>query len=185
MQDHYKIRRPEGLRVQYRRMRFDFEDQGFERYWHSGSPFKSLFWAQLSTSFDAGERFFIDSARAMRGVVKDPKLVDELQEFCKQEGHHTAQHLKFDRKNAELGIDVESCRKRYNAALDRASNQLDAMEMLSATVALEHFSATLAEQYFRNPKLTAGADPKVDALWGWHSAEEAEHKATCYDIYQA
>jgi predicted metal-dependent hydrolase len=24
----------------------------------------------------------------------------------------------------------------------------------------------------------------VIALWAWHAAEEAEHKATCFDIYQ-
>ena len=44
----FQFRRPEGVQVTYRRMKFDFEDQGFERYWHSGSPFKSLFWSQLS-----------------------------------------------------------------------------------------------------------------------------------------
>jgi hypothetical protein len=29
-----------------------------------------------------------------------------------------------------------------------------------------------------------GGDPKVFALWAWHAAEEAEHRATCYDIYE-
>src|SRR5688500_2097605 len=84
------FRRPEGVKVTFRRMLFPFEDAGFDRYWHSGSPFKSLFWTQLSTAFDAGEKFFIDSARALRTEVQDPKLLEELAEFCKQAGHHTA-----------------------------------------------------------------------------------------------
>jgi predicted metal-dependent hydrolase len=184
MNPQHALRRPEGLKVTYRRMKFDFEELGFDRYWHSGSPFKSLFWTQLSTAFEPGEKFFIDSARALKSKVDDPALLEEIAEFCRQEGHHTAQHVKFDRMNQAMGIDVESCRKRYAAILNRARLKLDPMEMLAATCALEHFTAGFADQYFANPELSSGADPKVMALWAWHAAEEAEHRATCYDIYE-
>jgi predicted metal-dependent hydrolase len=166
-------------------MKFPFEERGFDRYWHGGSPFRSLFWAQLSTSFEAGEKFFIDSARALKGEIQDLALLDELGEFCKQEGHHTFQHLKFDRMNAAHGIDIESCRKRYGFILGRARKRLDPMQMLAVTVALEHFTSGLSQQYFERPDQMAGADPNVVALWSWHAAEETEHKATCYDIYRA
>jgi len=179
------FRRPEGVKVTFRRMQFPFEHSGFARYWHGGSPFRSLFWTQLSTAFEPGEKFFIDSARALRGHVSDPALLEELGEFCKQEGHHTAQHLKFDRANAALGVDVESCRARYDRSLTRARTQLDPLGMLAATVALEHFTAGFAELYFEHPEISAGADPNVQALWAWHAAEELEHKATCYDVYRA
>jgi hypothetical protein len=185
MSEQAGIRRPPGLKVTYRRMKFPFETTGFDRYWHGGSPFRSLFWTQLSTAFEPGEKFFIDSARALKGTVKDPALLEEMNEFCKQEGHHTAQHLKFDRMNAAKGIDIDGCRRRFTATLDRARSNMDPMEMLAATVALEHLTAALAEQQFARPDLSAGADPNVDALWVWHAAEETEHKATCYDIYQA
>jgi predicted metal-dependent hydrolase len=170
--------------VTYRRMHFPFEDKGFDRYWHSGSPFKSLFWSQLSTSFDAGEKFFIDSARALKGTIQDPALLDELNEFCKQEGHHTFQHLKFDRMNAALGIDIAGCRDRYARVLNRVRKRVNPMGMLAVTVALEHFTAGFAELHFAHADLSAGADPNVLALWNWHAAEETEHKATCYDIYR-
>lgn len=58
------------------------------------------------------------------------------------------------------------------------------MEMLAATCALEHFTACFANQYLTRPELSAGANPKVRALWAWHAAEEAEHRATCYDLYR-
>jgi predicted metal-dependent hydrolase len=178
-------RRPDGVRVTYRRVHLPFEDQGFSRYWHDASPFKSYFWSQLSTSFEAGEKFFIDSARALKGHIKDPALLEELNEFCKQEGHHTFQHLKFDRMNAALGLDIETCQRRYGWLLGRVRNRLDPMEMLAVTVALEHFTAGFAELYFARPELSTGADPNVQALWTWHAIEETEHKATCYDIYRA
>jgi predicted metal-dependent hydrolase len=176
--------RPEGHSVVYRRMRFPFE-QGFPRYWHSDSAFKTLFWDQLSTAFEPGERFFIDSARALKDVIADPKLLQELQDFCKQEGHHTAQHLKLDRMNAAYGIDVEGCSRRYAKALDRTRTRLDPLGQLAVTVALEHFTACCAEVHFDRPDHSEGADPGVLALWNWHAAEELEHKGTCYDIYKA
>jgi predicted metal-dependent hydrolase len=178
------LKRPEGFKVTYRRMKFPFEERRFGRYWHGGSPFRSLFWSQLSTSFEPGEKFFIDAARALKHECHDPALLEEIAEFCRQEGHHTAQHLKFDKINADLGIDVEGCRDRYKKVLDRTRERLDPMQMLAGTVALEHFTAGFAEQLFKKPHLFAGADPGVYALWYWHAAEEAEHKATCFDLYQ-
>lgn len=176
--------RPAGVKVTYRRMKFEFEDAGFERYWMGGSAFKSLFWTQLSTAFAPGEKFFIDSARALKSQLKDPVLIAEIAEFCRQEGHHTAQHLKFDRVNQAMGIDVPGCGARYEWILDRARSAADPMEMLAATCALEHLTAAFADQFFEDPKLFGDADPKVRALWAWHAAEEAEHRATCYDIYK-
>jgi predicted metal-dependent hydrolase len=184
MEKKAAIHRPEGVKVTYRRMKFAFEDAGFARYWMGGSAFKSLFWTQLSTAFEPGEKFFIDSARALRDQIEDPALREEMAEFCRQEGHHTAQHLKFDRTNEAMGIDVAACSARYKWILDRARSKLDPMEMLAATCALEHFTAAFADEFFANPKLFAEADPNVRALWAWHAAEEAEHRATCYDIYE-
>ena len=180
----FQFRRPEGVQVTYRRMKFDFEETGFDRYWHSGSAFKSLFWTQLSTAFEPGELFFIDSARAMRKQIDDPQLLAELAEFCRQEGHHTAQHTKFDRMNAAMGLEIARCKKRYAWCLGRARRLLSPMDKLATTVALEHFTSCFAEQYFGRPEISEGADPRVLALWGWHAAEESEHRATCFDIYK-
>lgn len=184
MKEQYGFRRPPGVKVALRRMKFDFED-GFDRYWHAGSPFRSMFWNQLSTSFAPGEKFFIDSARALRGVVDDGQLLQEMAEFYKQEGHHTFQHLKFDRVNSERhGLPMAACQRRYARVLNRARARLDPTAQLAVTVALEHFTASLAEVYLRQGEVVEGADPKVVALWAWHSIEETEHKATCMDVYR-
>jgi uncharacterized protein len=184
MTESFEFRRPEGVRVKYRRMRFDFE-QGFERYWHSQSPFKSMFWTQLSTAFEPGERFFIDSARALTHKTGDAQLLAEIAEFCKQEGHHTAQHIKFDKLNAAMGIDVESTRRLYERILQWARRVTDPVEMLAVTCALEHFTSGFADVFFKNPRISEGADPRVRALWAWHAAEESEHRGTCFDLYRA
>lgn len=180
---HTKTQRPAHVKVHYRRMQFQFEEKGFDKYW-AGSPFISLFWSGLSASFPPGEKFFIDSARALKSRVEDdPELVEEIEEFCKQEGHHTFQHNKFNDINRRHGLDIDTCQARYTRALDRARAQLDPMGMLSASMALEHFTSAFATQYLTKPHLSEGIDPAVRALWAWHAAEEAEHKATCYDLY--
>jgi len=178
------ISRPDGVRVTYRRMRFDFED-GFARYWHGGSSFKSLFWTQLSTAFEPGERFFIDAARGLRSHVDDPALLGELAEFCRQEGHHTAQHAKFDRLNEQMGIDIARCRQRYVRWLDLGRRVLGARGMLGITCALEHLTSSWADMMFDRPDISEGGDPRVLALWRWHAIEEAEHRGTCFDVYVA
>lgn len=183
MTAEHALRRPEGHHVTFRRMKFPFED-GFGKYWHSGSPFLSFFWDALSSAFRPGETFFIDSARAMRDLTDDQALLDEISEFCKQEGHHTAQHVKFNKMVQAQGIDVERSEAIFKFFLDRARNKMEPGEMLAVTCALEHFTAGFAHQCLSNPRVTEGAEPGVLALWRWHAVEEAEHKATAHDLYE-
>jgi predicted metal-dependent hydrolase len=56
---------------------------------------------------------------------------------------------------------------------------------LASTVALEHFTAVLADGLLRSQdQFVADADPAFASLWLWHAVEEAEHKAVCFDVYQ-
>lgn len=36
-----------------------------------------------------------------------------------------------------------------------------------------------------NPEALAGAEPRLQTLWLWHSAEESEHRSTAFDVYIA
>lgn len=176
-------RKPTHVQVTFRSMKFDF-DSGFRADWHGGSPFISHFWSALSQALPPGEKFFIDSLRAIRERVDDPELLDEIEQFVRQEAHHTAQHRKFNRMVQALGYDTEALEARYARALDLSWRLLGPLGRVSVTMALEHFTAGLAHQYFTNPRTGEGADPKVLALWAWHAAEEAEHKSTAFDAYR-
>ena len=116
--------RPETVNVTYRRMRFEFEQTGFPKYWHGGSPFISFFWGAMSTAFPPGEKFFIDSARGVRDQV-DAALQQEIASFCLQEGHHTFQHRKFNRMVGEQGFDVKRFESRFARTLDRVRAKAD------------------------------------------------------------
>lgn len=178
------LRRPDGLKVTFRKVKFPFESTGFDRHWHSQSPFISHFWSALSQAFGPGEKFFIDSVRALRSEIHDDALMEEMEQFVRQEAHHTIQHRKFNRMVAALGYDTGKMEARYAAPLDAVREKMDPMDMLRVTMALEHFTAGFAHQFFQNPEVGGAADPNVLALWSWHAAEEAEHKATAFDVYE-
>src|SRR3989344_3584686 len=61
----------------------------------------------------------------------------------------------------------------------------DPRHPLAVTAANEHFTALLAEWLLAHPETLAGAEPRLATMWQWHCAEEAEHKNTAFDIYQA
>lgn len=56
---------------------------------------------------------------------------------------------------------------------------------MAITAAHEHFTALFAEWMLSHQALLDGCEPRLKALWLWHSAEEAEHKCTAFDLYRA
>jgi predicted metal-dependent hydrolase len=184
MTDPKRRLKPEQVRVTYRKMSFAFESKGFDKRWHDGSAFISYFWAALSMAFPSGERFFMDAVSSVEARIDDPELLEEISEFVRQEGHHSFQHRKFNRMVGDLGFNVALYEGRFARALQWAADNLRPMQKLAVTVALEHFTATLSREWLDDPELGRGADPNVRALWAWHFAEEIEHKATCFDVYE-
>ncbi len=174
---------PDGVAVTYRRMKFDFDEQ-IPRYWHSGSPSITHFFTALSVVFPEAEKFFIDSVRYFEDEDLDPKTREEVREFVKQEAHHTYQHRIYNKIVAPPGFPLERYDAVIGGVLRFVRKILTKRTQLAVTVALEHFTATLADQLFTNPKFTEGMDPAVKRLWLWHAVEETEHKAVCFDVYQ-
>ena len=67
----------------------------------------------------------------------------------------------------------------------RASADINLRNHVAATAATEHFTAIFANWTLRHPQALAGAEPRLQTLWLWHSAEESEHRSTAFDIYTA
>ena len=61
----------------------------------------------------------------------------------------------------------------------------DPRHHLAITAANEHFTALFAEWMLSHPEVFNDTEPRLKNLWLWHSAEEAEHKCTAFDLYQA
>lgn len=185
-----------GATFPVRKMNFDFND--VPEYWMSGSPGLTHFLTALSALFPAGERFFIDSVRAVRDhpAIKDnEQLQKEIRAFIGQEAMHTHEHIAFNASAQKYGHDVARL-EQYTDNVIQMSRKLNKkvfglfgvkQEMLDlmGTTALEHFTATIASQLLQNENIQAlMGDSTMSYMWFWHAIEENEHKAVAYDVFE-
>lgn len=186
-----------GASFPVRRMNFDFDQ--VPEYWMNGSAGLTHFMTALSALFPDGEKLFIDAVRAVRyhPTIKDnAELQKEISAFIGQEAMHTQEHVNFNASAQKYGHDVRSLEQitgRYiQFALKNFSKVVKPFGMtremvdLTATTALEHFTATIASELLRNQHIQdLMTDETMSYMWFWHAVEENEHKAVAYDVYEA
>ncbi len=166
-----------------RDLRFDLESADL-RAWHPEGLHVAHFFNTLSIFFPEGEAFFIDSVRRHAERVRSPKLRAEVEGFLGQEAMHSREHRRYNRALAAAGLPAEALEKTVIAVLDVVRKYTSPAEHLAATVALEHFTAMMADLALRDEASLAGADPRLSAVWRWHAMEETEHKAVAFDVYR-
>ena len=191
-----KITNRSGASFPVRRMNFDFDH--VPEYWMDGSAGLTHFMTALSALFPAGEKFFIDSVRAVRQhpTIKDnTELQKEISAFIGQEAMHTQEHVGFNASAQKYGHDVDTL-DRYTDTVIQTTRKIFAIvgkpfgftqEMvdLTATTALEHFTATIASQLLQNEHIQQlMKDDTMKTMWLWHAIEENEHKAVAYDVFE-
>ena len=151
------------------------------RLWHGGRVEANAIYNALSTTFPAGEAFFVESVRAFRDGAP-PKLAEEIKGFTTQEAIHSREHDAFNKRAAEAGYDLTKLEQRVEWRLSVTKSKPPIVS-LGATMALEHFTAILAHQLLANPRHLAGAEQETADLWRWHAVEEIEHKGVAYDTW--
>lgn len=185
-----------GASFPVRRMNFDFEQ--VPEYWMNGSAGLTHFMTALSALFPAGEKFFIDSVRAVRHhpALKDNiELQKEISAFIGQEAMHTQEHVGFNASAQRYGHDVETLdgytdkviqtTRKLMAKIAKPVGITQEMIDLTATTALEHFTATIASQLLTNSHIQElMTDETMKTMWMWHAIEENEHKAVAYDVFE-
>ncbi|MEG0032651.1 metal-dependent hydrolase [Acinetobacter sp.] len=191
-----KITNRAGASFPVRRMNFEFES--VPEYWMNGSAGLTHFMTALSALFPAGEMFFIDSVRAVRqhpSIKDNLELQKEISAFIGQEAMHTQEHEGFNASAQKYGHDVatldrytdraiQTTRKVF-AFLGKSVGITQEMVDLTATTALEHFTATIASQLLVNNHIQElMSDETMKTMWLWHAIEENEHKAVAYDVFE-
>ena len=168
-----------------RRLSIDL-DTPFPVRWNGGDAFRSALFNALSMSFPVGEQSFIDSLRQGLAALSPERreaFADEVRGFVGQEATHRHLHARF---NAIL-----EAQGQHNTVGPRAQRRIerfagvDLRNLVAGTAAVEHFTAVFADWLLRHPDALEGAEPRLRLLWEWHSAEEAEHRCTAFDMYTA
>jgi len=173
---------PKGIDIKPRRMKFAYESSA--DHWAGDNPVLTRFMEALSMLFPEGERFFVESVKHYRDKIVDPVLEKQVVAFAAQEGMHAAEHHKYNLRAAGPLTD------RFEGIAGQlrhpfARRVLSPMNRLAITVALEHFTAIMADELLRDPSYTDLMDPEHAKLWLWHAVEETEHKAVAFDVYRA
>jgi predicted metal-dependent hydrolase len=173
-------RTPDDVTLHPRDIRFDLE-AARNSHWMGGDPVATAVFNALSLTFPDGERLFMDAVRQYRGELKG-KLLEDVRDFIRQEAIHSREHHLLneliDTEKYPVAEVLEKIRGRIKLSRDRGP-----MGMLLSTIALEHFTAMLADLFAAQRDLFDGVEPDIERMWRWHAMEETEHKAVAYDVY--
>lgn len=171
---------PADLQITPRDRRFG-RDTVQQKWWLNGDPVATAFYNALSVTFPMGEAYFVESVKAFREGTPD-RLASEIRAFVKQEVNHSREHVAFNRRVVDAGYDVTRMERDVKESLELTKDR-PKIANLASTMALEHFTAILAQQLIANPRHLKGADAESANLWRWHALEEIEHKGVAYDTW--
>ncbi len=173
--------------VPTRRISFDESLHAVPKHFAAdGDLILSHLTACLSGLFPDGEDFFVRSVRHYRTRITDPELKRQVAGFIGQEATHGREHRALNDRFDELGYPVRRYERLTKRGLGLRTRFAPPMTNLAATVALEHFTATLAELLLTSPETQAlFGDDDLRNLFLWHALEESEHKAVAFDVYRA
>ena len=177
---------PKNMIPKVRRPQFAFsEANDMPRYWWDNDPAKTLLLAALSASFPPGERFFIDSVRHYQDQITDPELKKAIKGFIGQEAQHSREQELMNGFLQERGVDLARLENEVLGFMNWMRKNLSPERQLARTVAVEHFTALMAEEFLLKYDALEEMDPRIAPIWAWHAIEESEHKAVAFDVYKA
>lgn len=160
-----------------------------ERHWFAGNRAATHVLNSLHLIFPDGERFFIRSVNHYRKQIQDPVLKKQVRLFMAQEVQHGVAHERAWDTLREQGFNIDEFLEKYNRrAYGKLENfvnhRIGHWLSLSTTVALEHYTATLAQAVFDTGVLEKEMPEDMRNLLYWHACEEIEHKSVAFDVMQ-
>lgn len=172
--------------LQRRDVELDLDPKDVPVDWCADDAFSTTFLNALSLLFPEGEKFFVESVKKHKALIKDEALLADITGFIGQEAMHGKEHRAFNDLMVSHGY-AEAPRIDANVRtlLINIKKRLPPLSQLAATTALEHFTAMLAEQLLANERMRNEVHESVRPLWLWHALEESEHKAVAFDVYVA
>ena len=171
-----------------------FDWSSLPTHWIPGEPQVTHTLNVLHLALPEGERWFVDLFKQALPLIKDVKLRDDVAGFIGQEAVHAEAHTGAADHLEAQGVRVRPFvaqmewlfRKLLgDRGLKGKAREEWLVERLAVVAAIEHYTAFLGQWVLdAKPLDTAGADKTMLDLLRWHGAEEVEHRAVAYDLYQ-
>ena len=122
------------------RLDFGLDRDDIPKYWFGGDAFKTRFFDAMSIIFPPGERFFMTTVRDFRDRITDPRLLQDIKDFNRQEAQHSMVHAQYNDRLRAQGMPVDALTKWLEKLLfDTYRSRYSREYTLGITGALEHF----------------------------------------------
>ncbi|MFE2744157.1 metal-dependent hydrolase [Streptomyces scopuliridis] len=177
-----------------RRVSFDWRETPL--HWIPDEPTATHVINVLHLLLPAGERWFVKVFKEGLPLVTDARLLKDVKGFMGQEATHSVQHSYVLNHLAEQRLDTDAYTRHVDFLFERLLGEEPPWGMpfpagkwllyrLAFIAAIEQFTAVLGDWVLRAEALDrAGADEVMLDLLRWHGAEEVEHRAVAFDMYQ-
>ncbi|WP_328540859.1 metal-dependent hydrolase [Streptomyces sp. NBC_00344] len=177
-----------------RRVSFDWERTPL--HWIPDEPTATHVINVLHLLLPAGERWFVKVFKEALPLVAEPGLLKDVKGFMGQEATHSVQHSHVLDHLAAQRLETEPYTRHVDYLFEKLLGErppfgirLSAREWLrfrlAIVAAIEQFTAVLGDWVLHAEGLDrAEADEVMLDLLRWHGAEEVEHRAVAFDMYQ-
>jgi len=142
-----------------RDLRFDVEEANL-RAWHPEGLHVSHFFNALSLFFPEGETFFIDSVRHYADRIRSPKAPARGGGIPRPGGYAQPRAPPLQRALAKAGLPAEKLEKKLLKRLDLLRSVAPLADQLAVTIALEHFTAIMANVLLTEPACSPAPIPR-------------------------
>jgi len=175
---------PDVIQIKPTRMDFAFDANQVPDHWAFNDPFSTHFMGTLSSLFPVGERFFVDSVRALRDHAGEGVSAKDISGFIGQEAMHSLEHVSMNNMLEAKGLPALRAEKFTLSLLNIGRRILTKRQQLAVTVALEHFTGIIANRLLTDTDTMNNLSDEMRPIWMWHAIEETEHKAVAFDLYK-
>jgi len=174
------------IEITVRRPEIDFAD--VDPIWTPAHPDLAYRLNGGSLTLPYLEPYLIRVMRRAREELgdRDPVLVRDLDLFNAQEDHHYKLHSRYNAMLRERYTGIEAFEAEIEADFARMLNEESLAFNLGYAAGFETTGMVMAQLFFLGADSSLeGADPRVRSLWGWHLAEEYEHRCVAFDVFRA
>lgn len=176
---------PEPARMTERRVQFPYRPAA-ALHWNIAQPQFAQMVNAASLAMPYLEPYLIKTMHQARARIENPKLVDELDLYCRQEAAHFREHRRF---NEELKAQRPETVKKLEAVLAQDYARLGRKRSLRFNLAyaegFESMALALGHMLIEDREfLFGGAESSVASLVLWHFVEEIEHKNVALGVFE-
>lgn len=163
---------------------YEIFDAQEKKYWFEDSPFLTRMLDSYTLLVPDNEQYYIRNIQKCYSRIKNPKLKRQIKNFFRQESQHGIAHKRYWENLKLQRVPIEKYIKFINLFLYKFLEPITPLKLRISVISfIEYINAYMGNIFLRK-NLLRTATPPMRRLFEWHFAEEIEHKAVAFEVYQ-